>query len=205
MPKRLIAANVILAGLAVFFVVQLVRDLSRQPSLPPPRAPRPASTAAAAPPVGLAPAEALTSYNVIPAKSLFSPSRGEGSAAEAPAVPLPPKPVLLGVVVDEPRSLAYLEDPVSKRIFAYRVGDTVAGGRLEQIAVDRVMILRSDGKLDVLLADPAKLPVGPAQPGGPAPPAVRPVRPAGSPPAVRAPRVLPNEPAPEAPPQAPQQ
>jgi hypothetical protein len=203
MSKRLMVVNVIIAGLAVFFVAQIVRDLTRQPSLPPLRAPRPASTAAAAPPVGVAPAEALTSYNVIPAKSLFSPSRGEDSAAAAPAVPLPPKPVLLGVVVDEPGSLAYLEDPVSKRIFAYRVGDTVAGGRLEQIAVDRVVILRSDGKLDVLLADPAKLPVVAPQPGGgPTPPAVRPVRPAGpagSPPAARAPRVLPDEPPPEAP------
>lgn len=201
MSKRLIVANVIMAGLAVFFAVQLVRNLTRQPSLPPPRAPRPASTAAAAPPVGVPPAEALTSYNVIPAKSLFSPSRGEESAAAAAAVPLPPKPVLLGVIVDEPRSVAYLEDPVSKRILGYHVGDTVAGGRLEQIAVDRVVILRSDGKLDVLLADPAKLPVASQPGGGPTPPAGRPVRPAGAPPAVRAPRVLPGE----SPPQAPQQ
>jgi hypothetical protein len=201
MSRPLIALNLILAGLAAFFVVQIVRDFTHAPALPPPRAARPPVAAAPAPPVGAAPGEALTAYNVIPAKSLFSPTRGEGPATAGSAVPLPPKPVLHGVIVDEPRSVAYLEDPASKRILAYRVGDSVAGGRLEQITEDRVVIRRSDGQIDVLLSDPAKLPPAPAPGAGPNPnqPAARP-RPAPVPP-VRAPRVLPSE----QPPQTPQQ
>jgi hypothetical protein len=67
-----------------------------------------------------------------------------------------PKPLLHGVVMDGPRSRAYLEDPAVKRTFGYAVGDTVGGGRLEVIHVDRVVIGRSDGLLEVLLQDPSK-------------------------------------------------
>ena len=38
--KRLLLVNVILAAVAVFFVVSLVRDLTRSRPLPPPPAPR---------------------------------------------------------------------------------------------------------------------------------------------------------------------
>jgi len=201
MSKRLIALNVIMVGVAVFLMVQLVRDLSYSRTLPPPRAPRAASPAATPPPHGAPASEPLAAYNVIPAKSLFSPTRGEGPAAAAPAVPLPPKPILHGLLVDGPRSVAYLEDPVTKRILAHRVGDTIAGGRLEQIAEDRVVIRRSDGQMDVFLNDPAKLPSAPVAPSGaptpptpgPTTPPARAPRPGPAPPAaVRIPRVLPG-------------
>jgi hypothetical protein len=112
------------------------------------------------------------------------------------AVTLPPKPVLHGVIVDEARSIAFLEDASTRRILGYRVGDTVAGGQLERIIGDRVVIRRADGEVDVLLSDPAKHPAGtqgPAVATGPTPPARRPPGPASAQPRVRAPRVLPDQ------------
>ena len=158
MSKKILALNVVLAGVAVFLAVWLVRDLAATRPLPPPVARK---AAGAAGPENTAPENAaqdrLTAYNVIVAKYLFSPSRTEGAPEVAkPVVPLPPKPILLGVVVDGPSSRAYLEDPSTKRVFGYQVGDSVAGGKLEKITDDRIQISRSDGVMDVLLRDPAK-------------------------------------------------
>jgi hypothetical protein len=76
------------------------------------------------------------------------------------------------VVVDGKASRAYLEDPSTKRVFGYQVGDSVAGGKLEEIADDRIQISRSDGQMEVMLRDPTKPrpPAAPAQqvPGQPA-------------------------------------
>ena len=124
------------------------------------------------------------------AKYLFSPSRTEGAPEVAkPVVPLPPKPILLGVVVDGPASRAYLEDPSTKRVFGYQVGDSVAGGKLQKIADDRIQISRTDGMMDVLLRDPTKprppTPVQAAPPGAPgAPPPARVDSPPVAPPGV---------------------
>jgi hypothetical protein len=125
-------------------------------------------------------AEKLANYNVIVAKHLFNPTRTEGGSGAptgppAPAAPPPPKPLLLGVVVDGQRSRAYLEDPATKRVFGYQIGDTVAGGRLDKISDDKVVIVRADGAVDVMLRDPSKPkavagPATPAPPGAPAAP-----------------------------------
>jgi len=180
--KRFLLVNVILAAVAVFFVVSLVRDLTRSRPLPPPPAPRRAQAAA---PVeeqaqSAIAGEQLAAYNVIVAKHLFNPSRSEGGAAAAatPAAPPPPKPMLLGVVVDGPKSRAYLEDASTKRVFGYQIGDTVAGGRLDQITDDKVVIVRPDGTMEVMLRDPSK-----PKPAA-APAAGAPGQPAGAPPAV---------------------
>src|SRR5437660_551563 len=85
----------------------LGRELLAAHPLPPPPVPRPARpvalTAAAAtatpPPSGAA-------HGVIAAKNLFSPSRSEAQAGLAVAAG--PKPVLHGVVMDGPKSRAYL-------------------------------------------------------------------------------------------------
>jgi hypothetical protein len=181
MSKRFWVLNVVLAGLAVFLAVSLVRDLTHSRSLPQPPAPRRAPAGLPAHEAGESPiaAERLGTYNVIAAKHLFNPARVEGGPAPAAqAVPLPPKPLLLGLVVDGPLSRAYLEDPTTKRVFGYQIGDAVAGGRLEKIAGDRVVITRSDGSMEVLLRDPSKpKPVQPVAPAAQAPPS------AGSPPA----------------------
>jgi hypothetical protein len=192
LSKKILALNVVLAGVAVFLAIWLVRDLAATRPLPPPPAARKAAGGAG--PEDTAPENAakdpLTAYNVIVAKYLFSPSRTEGAPEVAkPAVPLPPKPFLLGVVVDGPSSRAYLEDPSTKRVFGYQVGDSVAGGKLDKIADDRIQISRSDGVMDVLLHDPAKprppAPVQAAPPGAPgAAPPGRVITPPATPPSV---------------------
>jgi hypothetical protein len=184
LSKKLLALNIVLAGVAVILATWLVRDLAASRALPPPPAPRrtaPASEEAAAPEKP-ATQEQLPAYNVIVSKYLFNPSRTEGAppevAQQKPAAPLPPKPILLGVVVDGPASRAYLEDPSTKRVFGYQVGDSVAGGKLEKITDDRIQISRTDGTIEVTLRDPTKpRPPAPPQPGAPAPP--------GAPPAAR--------------------
>jgi len=173
LSKKMLALNVVLAGVAVFLAIWLVRDLAATRPLPSPVARKAAGVAGTE---DTAPENAvqdrLTAYNVIVAKYLFNPSRTEGAPEVAkPVVPLPPKPILLGVVVDGPSSRAYLEDPATKRVFGYQVGDSVAGGKLEKIADDRIQISRSDGVLDVMLRDPTKprppAPVQQAPPGAP--------------------------------------
>jgi len=149
--------NGVIAAVVVLLAAALVRDLTHSRPIPPSagaRAKAPAAIEGAAP---ATPPENLSGYNVIVAKYLFNQNRSEGAPAQAaPAVPLPPKPLLMGVVVDGGRSRAYLEDPSTKRVFSYQVGDSVAGGRLEEINGDKVTIARSDGTMAVMLHDPSK-------------------------------------------------
>ena len=160
LSKQVLLVNAILAGLAAFCAVSLVRDLTHARSLPPAPAPRPmaALKSGGDPADPAARGDALGAYNVIVAKHLFNPSRTEGGAAAsvAPATPSAPKPMLMGVVVDGPRSRAYLEDPASKRVLSYQIGDAVSGGRLEQITSEKVLIVRPEGPVEVMLRDPLK-------------------------------------------------
>src|SRR5262249_56222193 len=126
----------VLLAVAIGFVAVLARDLTRSRRLPPAPASRQAPAAApaeeASAPAPQANDEKLAAYNVIVAKHLFNPSRSEGgSAPPTPAAPPPPKPTLLGVVVDGSKSLAYLEDASTKRVFGYKVGDTVSRASLD--------------------------------------------------------------------------
>jgi len=173
LSKRLWLVNALLLAVAIFLGVSLARDLTRSRPLPPPPTPRRAQGLPASEEAAPAAEDKLVAYNVIVAKHLFNPTRSEGGSAPAtPAAPPPPKPTLLGVVVDGPKSRAYLEDTSTKRVFGYRIGDAVSGGRLEEITDDKVVIVRPDGAIDVLLRDPSKpKPPAPApgQPGAPAP------------------------------------
>jgi len=194
--KKLLALNIALAGLAVFLAAWLARDLAASRPLPAPPPLRKATVTAGpeeAPPTENAAQDRLTAYNVIVAKYLFNPTRAEGGAEVAkPAVPLPPKPILLGVVVDARGGRAYLEDPATKRVFGYQVGDSVAGGKLEKITDDRIHISRSDGLMEVMLRDPTKpRPPAPAAQQQPPAGAAGPV-PAPVPGAPAAPGVVPG-------------
>ena len=155
----LLIADAALLGLAVFFGVGLVREVTRSRPVPAPHATHPPAAAAVPPPeVPAAANDRLDAYNVIVAKHLFNPSRAESqpTPTAAATIPLPPKPALHGVILDGAASIAYLEDPTSHRVLTYRVGDAVAGGKLEQIGSDRILIQRADGPMHVLLNDPGK-------------------------------------------------
>ena len=123
-------------------------------------------------------------YAIIAARNLFAASRGEQTEVVVPAATgQGQKPFLHGVVLDGPRSRAYLEDPVGQRVSGYALGDTVGGGKLVRILDDRVVIHRPGGLVEVMLKDPAKpkpapsaaasseAPAAPAAPGAPTGPA----------------------------------
>lgn len=210
---RWIVLDAVLAGLALAAGVTMVREMVEGRPLPPilarvPSAPRPAPIAVtvdpSAPPRGV-PAD----YGVIAARNLFTPSRGEVvTAAVSAAVGALPS-ILHGVLVDGERSRAYLDDPVAKRVFGYGVGDRVAGGRLERILDDRVVIRGAQGTVEIMLRDPSKPPpeppvlTGPAVKGrapGPAPEAAAAPGPSPNPAGAQSPDVS-TPPAPEKVPQ----
>lgn len=156
MPRRLLLLNALLGAVACLPAVALVRELAAPHPLPPAPSGRRAQEAAPGLPrdrtrPGLV---SPSAYAVIATKNLFSPSRSEAPAGSA--VGAGPKPLLHGVVVDGPKSRAYLEDPTAKRTFGYAVGDGIGGGRVQSIGQDRVVIVRPDGLAEVLLQDPAK-------------------------------------------------
>jgi hypothetical protein len=165
--RALLALNVLLAALAVFAGVTIARELTTPRSLPK-RAPAPVTAAAAPAPraTDAGKADQRPTYNVIPARNLFSASRTESAVDATVAAAPAPKLFLHGVIVDEGRSRAFIEDPVAKRTFSYAVGDTVGGGKLEMVRSDRIVIARPEGKMEVMLRDPAK-PQPTATPGAP--------------------------------------
>src|SRR5207247_10217827 len=142
-------------------------------------APGPSARAARPPPLPHAPVGA---YNVIARRGLLSPTRSEvPGTATTGALLGGSKPNLQGVVLRDTNPIAYLEDPLTKRVAGYRIGDTIAGGRVEAITADHVLISRPDGNMDVRLRDPSKpRPAPPAQPAVP-----------GQPPAPGVPGVVP--------------
>lgn len=173
MSRRLVLVNVVLVvcalGAGGYILLALTEPepkplavRSRFTATPAP-AERPA-TAPTAPPGGAA------AYSVVASRNLFSPTRTEVAAATAalrPAAMLP-KPNLHGVVLVQGGSIAYLEDPATRRVAAYRLGDSIAGGTVQSINADHVVLSRPDGPVDVRLHDPSK--PRPAPPAVPAPP-----------------------------------
>ena len=160
------------ALLAVAAGAGLVRELTWTRPLPPaaPALAEPAPShllVAGRPRVG-GPVE-TAQYAIIAMRNLFSASRGEQpTEGEAPVAG--PKPYLHGVVLDGDRSRAYLEDPGTRRVASYGLGDAVGGGKLVRILEDRVVIRRPEGLVEVMLKDPSKPQPTPSDPAsGPAP------------------------------------
>jgi hypothetical protein len=180
--RRLLALNLLVGLLGCLLAAALARELLTPLRFPPPSAPRAAQPVRVAPPASTPPG-AAGSYAVVASRNLFSPTRSEAPAA--PALGASPKPFLHGVVMNGSKSRAFLEDPVAKHTFGYSVGDTVAGGRVQSISGDRVIIARPDGMLEVLLQDPAKPKPAPTAVGAEAPAP-------GPPPARRTPGAAPE-------------
>ena len=180
MGKRLPLVTVLLIGVALVFAGLIARELTSVRHSPAPR-PQPAASVASPTPAA-APAAAApgANYAVVASRNLFSPTRTEAPPAPPPSAAVPPPPVLpkpnlFGVVLIEGTPVAYLEDPVSKRVARYRVGDSVAGGTVKAIESDTVLLVRPDGQVTVRLHDPTR-----PRAGGPAPTQA----PGGQPPAI---------------------
>jgi hypothetical protein len=204
MSRRFLVVNVVLGIVSVALAAGIVRTFIVRRPLPAPTAPR----AAAAPPPAVAPVSpdpGLAGYTVIVARNLFNPGRSETATVAASVS----KPILHGVVINGSKSRAFLEEPPAKRVSGYSVGDTISGGRIQQITDDKVVIARPEGLLEVLLQDPSKprpTPVS-AAPGQQAPPAgAQPPPPAAVPPGlqgVQGSPVVPPQPVRRTPPLAP--
>jgi hypothetical protein len=191
MPKKLLIINVLLLAIAIGSVAFIVRRMA-EPMPMPPAARRPPATTPSRP--EQPPPPGPGAYATVAARNLFSPTRTEAPAPPSTATNTPtgPKPNLFGVVLREGAPIAYLEDPSTKRVAGYRVGDNVAGGTVQTISADSVVITRPDGKLDVRLRDPARprpapIPAAAVAPGVPgAQPAVPAALPGVIPPAAGA-------------------
>ena len=165
MSRRLLVINVALGIVSVVLAVGIFRTLLAKRPLPPPPPPR--AVSAPAPAAAAGDVEAASggpgAYGVISAQTLFNPSRSETAAVAVAAAASPvAKPILYGVVVDGTKSRAFLEDPAFKRVAGYSVGDTVGGGTIQKIADDRVIIVRPEGPVEILLQDPSKPRAAPA-------------------------------------------
>src|SRR5881409_3235847 len=165
MPRRLVAINVVLAAVSVLCIGLVVKQIAAGRPAVPPRGRSPIAAPAEPAPAGDS-RQAPQAYNVIATRNMFSPTRSEtaGPAVAGNAPALVAKPSLHGVVLREGSPIAYLEDPLTKRIAGYRIGDPIAGGTVQTISADAVVIARPDGVVDVRLRDPSK----------PRPPAPRP-------------------------------
>jgi hypothetical protein len=206
MPKRLLALNVALAAVAALLVVYVVRQLVT-PSPLPVGGRRPAVAQPVAPIIET-PTAPPGAYTVVASRNLFSPTRTEGPATATTAAMSPlVRPSLFGVVVRaDGGSIAYLEDPATKRVVGYRVGDKIVGGTVQTIKADSVVIERPEGPVDVRLRDPGR-PRAVQTPGQPGAPQLGAAQPVPSLPGVIPPAASPPQPAPPqmAQPQSPQQ
>jgi hypothetical protein len=177
------AANVVLAAMAAVLVLYIARQFMAP--MPLPVGGRRAATSGSAAPAIEPPRAPVSVYNVVAARNLFSPTRTEGPSGTlvtggAPVV----KPNLFGVVVRDNGSIAYLEDPTTKRVAGYRVGDRILGGTVQAIRSDIVMIDVAGGAMEVRLHDPGKPRATPAAVSGAPQPGVAPALPGVIPPAA---------------------
>lgn len=157
MPRRLLAVNVVLAGVSLLCVGLIVKQFVGAPPTVASR-PRPPAAAPAASPGAEPQRLPAQAYSMIASRNLFSPTRTETPGtglAGGPTINVV-KPSLHGVVLRDGAPIAYLEDPLTKRIAGYRIGDPIAGGTVKTISADAVVIARPDGVVDVRLRDPSK-------------------------------------------------
>ena len=179
MSKRLLTLNALLVGISVGLIAYIGWQFATpKTDAPTRRAASEPATSAAASPAG--PDGSGGAYGAIASRNLFSPDRTEAPLAGSAATALAalPKPSLHGVILRDGAPMAYLEDPLTKRVAGYRVGDAVAGGTLQSISEDRAILVRPEGQVDVRLHDPSRpRPAAPpasgqaeATPGAPRPP-----------------------------------
>jgi hypothetical protein len=157
MSRRLLAINALLVVVSLVSVGFIVKHLATSHTVSAPRS-RAAAGATTPAPTTEEPRLPAQAYNVVATRNLFNPTRSESAVAATPGGPALniPKPNLHGVVLRDGSPVAYLEDPLTKRIAGYRIGDPIAGGTVQTISADAVVIARPDGMVDVRLRDPSR-------------------------------------------------
>jgi hypothetical protein len=154
MPRKLLIINALLLFIAAGSVTFIARQLMAP--MPMPQASRARPNPSASPRADEPARNQAAAYAAVASRNLFSPTRTESpptpTAAASPAV----KPNLYGIILRDGAPMAYLEDPTTKRVAGYRVGDAVGGGTVQTISADSVVISRPDGNMDVRLRDPGR-------------------------------------------------
>jgi len=165
MSRPVLALNLSMAGLSVFFSIRVGHALFTPDLQSPSRIARPIAVTAPRNHDVAPNSHSREVYDVIATRTLFHPNRSEPTRSEAIAQMLPPAPALAlyGVVISGDTRLAYVEDLATRQIVGYMTGDKLAGGQVERIEPDRVVIMRADGPFEVMLHRPREpLPVVPS-------------------------------------------
>jgi len=200
MPRRFVALNLALAAAATLLIMYIVRQFVAPMPLPV------GGRRAAGPAMSTMTDTAKTpasAYNVVAARNLFSPTRTEAPSSTAVTALPVTRPNLFGVVVRDSGSIAYLEDPTTKRVAGYRVGDKIQGATVQAIKADGVTIDGPGGPMDVRLHEPSKPRATPAAATA-TPPSAAPALPGVIPPAAPA-ATVPGSPQAAQPPPQPAQ
>jgi len=92
--------------------------------------------------------------------SLPPPAAPEREAPRASANPL-----LFGIIYVDDEWIAYIEDPATRTVGRYRVGDSVGGRAIDAIDEERVVLKSPEGTVEIRLSD--------EKPGAPKRPATR--------------------------------
>jgi hypothetical protein len=150
--------TLLLVGISLALIVYIVREVTPRatPSAARAHPPSPPTVSAA---ISAAPrSRGAENYGVVASRNLFSPLRTDVVSSPPTAVVTAPVPKLnlYGVVLRDGAPIAYIEDPSTKHVTGFRTGDAVAGGTLELIAADHVVLTRPGGPVQVWLIDPAK-------------------------------------------------
>jgi hypothetical protein len=155
-PRKLLVINALLLIIAGGSAAFIARQLMTPMAMPVPSRTRPSVPPSAT--VEDPSRNQPGAYQNVAARNLFSPTRTESPPSPTPAAAATAavKPNLFGIVLREGAPIAYLEDPTTKRVAGYRVGDSMAGGTVQSIGADNVVIARPDGNMDVRLRDPGK-------------------------------------------------
>ena len=152
--RALVLLNTALGLTSILFAVGIAGTVRQIPPVPAPRTLSPVRASSArlnAMPDG----SEAAAFPEIVRGNVFDPHRLERSSP-ATSVPTSSALVLQGVVVDGALGRAFLEEPTTRRVAGFSVGDVVAGGAIQRIADDRVIIATSTGLMEILLRDPSK-------------------------------------------------
>ena len=160
MSRPMLALNLCMIGLSVFFSIRVGHTLFTPDLQSPIGIGRPVAAAVGAAKHNVTPnSRSRRAHDLIVTRNLFHPNRSEPTRSNT-QLSSAPALTLYGVVISNDIRLAYLQDPATKHIFGYTTGDTVAGGRVARIESDRVVIMWADGPLEVVLHRPKEpLPV----------------------------------------------